>query len=52
MSITGEYLTVYMFLCGNVTIPFLSFDFCEVDDDSPDHDPVENLGQVSISTNT
>lgn len=25
----------------------LSFDFCEVDEESPDKDPVENLGQVS-----
>lgn len=25
----------------------LSFDFCEVDEESSDKDPVENLGQVS-----
>ena len=50
MSITGEYPTVYV----NMLIrdycwspPFLSFDFCKVDEDSPGQDPVENLGQVS-----
>ena len=30
-----------------VTIIVSSFDFCEVDANSPDQDPVENLGQVN-----
>jgi transmembrane 9 superfamily protein 2/4 len=51
MTITGEYPTVYV----NMLIrdycwspPFLSFDFCKVDEDSPDQDPVESLGQVVL----